>query len=100
MVDTIDILVAYDVQTTTSKGKRRLRRVAQLCKDYGQRVQFSVFECRVTQAQMESLEAQSLDILDVSQDSLRIYVLHQGREKSLIAHGLDRYRDFDEPLVL
>jgi len=78
MVDTIDILVAYDVQTTTSKGKRRLRRVAQLCKDYGQRVQFSVFACRVTQAQMEALEAQS----------------------PLIAHGLDRYRDFDEPLVL
>jgi CRISPR-associated protein Cas2 len=49
---------------------------------------------------MESLEAQSLDILDVSQDSLRIYILHQGREKSLRAHGLDRYRDFDEPLVL
>ena len=99
-MDTVDILVVYDVQTTTPKGKRRLRRVAQLCKNYGQRVQFSVFECRVTQAQMESLEAQSLDILDVSQDSLRIYILHQGREKSLRAHGLDRYRDFDEPLVL
>ncbi len=99
-MNTIDILVVYDVQTTTPKGKRRLRRVAQLCKNYGQRVQFSVFECRVTQAQMESLEAQSLDILDVSQDSLRIYILYQGREKSLRAHGLDRYRDFDEPLVL
>jgi len=100
MMNTIDILVVYDVQTTTPKGKRRLRKVAQLCKNYGQRVQFSVFECRVTQAQMESLEAESLKTLDVSQDSLRIYVLHQGREKSLRAHGLDRYRDFDEPLVL
>ncbi len=99
-MNTIDILVVYDVQTTTPKGKRRLRKVAQLCKNYGQRVQFSVFECRVTQAQMESLEAESLKTLDVSQDSLRIYVLHQGREKSLRAHGLDRYRDFDEPLVL
>ena len=75
-MNTIDILVVYDVQTTTPKGKRRLRKVAQLCKNYGQRVQFSVFECRVTQAQMESLEAESLKTLDVSQDSLRIYVLH------------------------
>jgi CRISPR-associated protein Cas2 len=97
---TFDILVVYDVQTTTPKGKRRLRRVAQLCKNHGQRVQFSVFECRVTQAQMESLEADSLDILDITKDSLRIYILHQGRERSLHAHGVDRYRDFDEPLIL
>jgi len=97
---TLDILVVYDVQTTTAKGKRRLHRVAQLCKNYGQRVQFSVFECRVSQAQMESLEADSLDILDITKDSLRIYILHQGRERSLHAHGVDRYRDFDEPLIL
>lgn len=97
---TFDILVVYDVQTTTPKGKRRLRRVAQLCKNYGQRVQFSVFECRVTQAQMESLEARSLEILDTTKDSLRLYILYQGRERSLHAHGVDRYRDFDEPLIL
>jgi CRISPR-associated protein Cas2 len=95
-----DILVVYDVQTTTPKGKRRLRRVAQLCKNYGQRVQFSVFECRVSQAQLEVLEAHSLEILDTNKDSLRIYILHQGRERSLRAHGVDRYRDFDEPLIL
>ena len=97
---TFDILVVYDVQTTTPKGKHRLRRVAQLCKNYGQRVQFSVFECRVSQAQMESLEADSLDILDITKDSLRIYILYQGRERSLHAHGVDRYRDFDKPLIL
>jgi len=95
-----DILVVYDVQTTTPKGKRRLRRVAQLCKNYGQRVQFSVFECRVSQAQLETLETHSLEILDTNKDSLRIYILHRGRERSLRAHGVDRYRDFDEPLIL
>ncbi|MCM8748665.1 CRISPR-associated endonuclease Cas2 [Thermomicrobiaceae bacterium CFH 74404] len=95
-----DILVTYDVAITTKAGLRRLRKVATVCQNYGQRVQLSVFECRVTLAQLEQLESELLSIIDPKNDSLRIYVLYGGRNRSLRAHGLDRYVDFDEPMVL
>ncbi|AEB11041.1 CRISPR-associated endonuclease Cas2 [Marinithermus hydrothermalis] len=96
----LDVLVTYDVETTTLEGRSRLRRVAQVCKNFGQRVQFSVFELRVTEAQLEEFEAKLLDIIDPENDSLRIYVLHGGRERSLRQYGVDRYIDFDDPLVV
>ena len=96
----IDILVVYDVETKTAKGKRRWRRICQLCKDYGQRVQFSVFECSVSRAQLEAFEALAIDCIDGAKDSLRIYVLQGGRTASLKAHGVDRYKSYDEPLIL
>jgi len=74
--------------------------VATVCKNFGQRVQFSIFECRVTQAQLEELEAKLLQVINPDTDSLRIYILYGGREKCLRAYGNDRYRDFDEPLVV
>jgi CRISPR-associated protein Cas2 len=95
----MDILVAYDVDTTTPEGKRRLRRAALVCKDYGQRVQLSLFECRVNSSQLEEMEARLLDVIQPSLDSLRIYLLPANRDKSLRAHGIDRYQDYDEPLV-
>jgi len=95
-----DILVAYDVDTVSEDGQARLRRVATVCKNFGQRVQFSIFECRVTRAQLEELEAKLLQVINPSTDSLRIYILYGGREKCLRAYGNDRYRDFDEPLVV
>lgn len=97
----MDILVTYDVDNTESTaGARRLRRVAIACKDFGQRVQYSVFECRVNQAQLETLRARLLNIIDPEVDSLRIYKLHGQREAFLECYGVDRYTDFDEPLVL
>jgi len=95
-----DILVAYDVDTVSEDGQARLRRVATVCKNFGQRVQFSIFECRVTRAQLEELEAKLLQVINPDTDSLRIYILYGGREKCLRAYGNDRYRDFDEPLVV
>lgn len=99
-MERLDILVAYDVDTLTEEGRKRLRRVAQVCKNFGQRVQLSLFECRVTRAQLEDLEAKLLRVVDLEKDSLRIYVLLGGRERSLRAYGKDHYTDFDEPLVL
>lgn len=96
----LDILVAYDVDTLSKDGQARLRRVATVCKNFGQRVQFSVFECRVTRAQLEELEAKLLQVINLDSDSLRIYILHGGRDRCLRAYGSDRYRDFDEPLVI
>lgn len=96
----MDILVTYDVNTETSKGRRRLRQVAMTCKNYGQRVQFSVFECRVNDAQYESLRAELTRIIDPKVDSLRLYKLRSPREQNLECYGLDKYIDFDEPLIL
>jgi CRISPR-associated protein Cas2 len=96
----LDILVTYDVNTETKEGRRRLRKVATACKSYGQRVQFSVFECRVNEAQYESFWAKLVNIIDPQLDSLRLYKLRAPREQSLQCYGIDKYTDFDEPLIL
>jgi len=99
-MERLDILVAYDVNVTSEDGQARLARVAKICKNYGQRVQMSVFECRVTRAQLEEMEAKLLKVIDPDTDSLRIYTLMGGRDRCLRVHGQDRYRNFDEPLII
>lgn len=69
------VLVSYDVQTAVPGGDRRLRRVAKACLDYGQRVQYSVFECEVNPAQWTKLRQRLIDEIDVGKDSLRFYFL-------------------------
>jgi CRISPR-associated protein Cas2 len=69
------VLVTYDVNTEDAAGRKRLRRVAKLCEDRGQRVQFSVFECLVEPAMWEALRAQLIEEIDPEQDSLRFYLL-------------------------
>lgn len=90
------VLVSYDVSTETREGRRRLRRIAKVCLNHGQRVQFSVFECLVDQAQWTALRARLLDEMDPEQDSLRFYFLgnnwrgrveHVGAKPSLDPEG-------------
>jgi CRISPR-associated protein Cas2 len=69
------VLVSYDVKTEDLRGQRRLRRVAKVCKDYGQRVQYSVFECVVDPAQWAALKASLISVIDEKEDSLRFYFL-------------------------
>ena len=69
------MLVTYDVATGDAAGRRRLRRVARLCQDFGQRVQYSVFECQVDAAQWAALRARLVDEIDPRSDSLRFYRL-------------------------
>jgi len=69
------VLVSYDVKTTSANGKRRLRKIAKLCRDHGQRVQFSVFECLVDPAIWSTLKRHLLSVADVEEDSLRFYFL-------------------------
>ncbi len=95
----MDVLVAYDVNTETKDGRRRLRRVAVVCKDFGQRVQYSVFECNVNEAQYESLKARLLDVLNEDEDNLRLYRLRSPREKTIECYGRDSYVSYDDPLV-
>ena len=76
------VLVTYDVSTGTPAGRRRLRRVARACKDYGQRVQLSVFECEVDPAQWVDLKARLVAEIDPASDSLRFYHLgSKGRRR-------------------
>lgn len=96
----MNVLVTYDVNTETKAGRRRLFKVAQTCKNFGQRVQYSVFECRVDAAQYEDLTAKLKKIINPESDSLRIYKLRGERDEFLTCFGLDRHIDFDEPLVL
>jgi CRISPR-associated protein Cas2 len=72
------VLVSYDVQVTSPGGTRRLRRIARACQDYGQRVQFSVFEIEVAPDQWILLRARLLGEIDASCDSLRFYFLGSG----------------------
>ena len=68
------VLITYDVNTESSDGKSRLRRVAKICEDYGQRVQNSVFECLLDSAQLLLVKEKLLKIIDAKEDSLRIYL--------------------------
>ena len=94
------ILVTYDVSTETSAGRRRLRRVAKVCQDYGQRVQKSVFECKVDKTAYELLEKCLLDEIDVKEDNLRLYRLIEPLEDHIKEFGRFRAVDFDGPLVV
>ena len=94
------IIVCYDVNTETREGRRRLRRVAKMCEGIGQRVQKSVFECRVDRMQYEDLERRLLDEINDKEDNLRLYRLAEGRGCEVKEHGFFRATDFDGPLVV
>ena len=94
------VLVCYDVNTETSAGRRRLRRVAKVCESTGQRVQKSVFECQVDVAQFETLERRLLAEINPDQDCLRLYRMPQTRGFAVLEPGSFKAVDFDGPLVL
>ena len=96
----MNILVTYDVNTLTSDGRRRLRKVAKTCQGYGQRVQYSVFECSVNEVQKERLMKRLLETIDKSEDSLRVYRLTGERDSFLESYGRDTWIDFHGTLVV
>jgi CRISPR-associated protein Cas2 len=94
------ILVTYDVSTETAEGRRCLRRVARVCKNYGQRVQKSVFECRVDATTREILEQNLLAEIDEKEDNLRLYRLTEPLEKNVREFGNFKAVDFEGPLMV
>ena len=94
------VLVTYDIRTTTPEGRRRLRRAARTCLDYGQRVQYSVFELKVDPAQWAACRARMLEIIDPAEDSVRFYVLGSKSENRAEHHGARPGYDVDGPLVV
>jgi CRISPR-associated protein Cas2 len=93
------IVVTYDVSTESAEGRARLRRVALVCQDYGQRVQKSVFECTVNQAQYERLRNRLLRTIDPKADSLRFYRMQEPRGKWVDEYGINHVIDFTDPLL-
>jgi CRISPR-associated protein Cas2 len=93
------VLVSYDVSTKSPKGRRRLRRVARACLDYGQRVQDSVFECMVDPAQWTILRARLLVEFEPAEDSLRFYFLGSQWRGRIEHHGAKPSLDPEGPLI-
>ena len=94
------VLITYDVNTQTAAGRKRLRQVAKECTNYGQRVQNSVFECILDNAQSIALKATLEDIIDTEKDSLRFYYLGNKYQTKIEHIGVDRGIALDQPLIL
>ncbi len=94
------VVVSYDVSTIKPEGQRRLRRVAKVCKDFGQRVQLSVFECSVDPAQWTRLRQKLIDEIEIDEDSLRFYFLGANWRKRVEHVGTKKPYDPDDPLIV
>ena len=94
------VLVSYDVRTSEEGGAKRLRRVAKVCRNFGQRVQFSVFECIVDPAQWTSLRQQLIDEIDIDADSLRFYFLGAQWQNRVEHVGAKESVDQEGPLII
>jgi len=93
------VLITYDVSTETDAGKSRLRKVSKKCRDYGQRVQNSVFECIIDMAQLKQLQNGLQKIIDPEVDSLRFYYLGDNW-KSRVEHiGAKPSMDIEGTLI-
>ena len=94
------VLVSYDVAVSDSGGQRRLRRVAKACLNYGQRVQYSVFECIVNPAQWAVLRQRLIDEIDPKLDSLRFYFLGSNWRRRVEHIGAKKTVDQEGPLII
>jgi len=94
------VLVSYDVAVTTPGGARRLRKVAKQCQNYGQRVQYSVFECVVNPAQWIKFKNTLESIIDKKTDSLRYYYLGSNYKKRVEHFGAKPSIDMDDLIII
>ena len=94
------VVVTYDVSTLTKEGRARLRKVAQTCKSFGVRVQWSVFECSVGDREWVRLRSQLLSIIEPDEDSLRFYFLSVDAAEKTEHHGVREPLDLDGPLLV
>jgi len=94
------VLVSYDVSTMTAAGVKRLRKISEVCVDYGIRVQDSVFECNVDPTQWEILKDKLLSIYDSKKDSLRFYFLGANWKRRVEHHGKSELTDIEEPMII
>lgn len=93
------IVVTYDVSTETSTGRGRLRKVAKQCQNYGQRVQNSVFECKMDEAQFVMFKNSLIKLINEKEDSLRFYRLGNNYQNRIEHYGSKEVQDIDAPLI-
>ncbi len=93
------IVVTYDVSTETSAGRARLRKVAKQCQNYGQRVQNSVFECIMDEAQFVSFKNSLLKLINEDEDSLRFYRMGNAYRNRIEYFGNRKVQDLEAPIV-
>lgn len=94
------VLITYDVNITSPHGAKRLRNVAKECKNYGKRVQNSVFECILTEVQLIKLKNTLKGIIDQNQDSIRFYLLGNNWKRKVETLGKDMGIDFTDELII
>ena len=94
------VVITYDVNTETSAGRKRLRKVSKQCQNYGQRVQNSVFECLIDAAQLQQLKHLLTEIIDPETDSLRFYNLGNNWRSRVEHIGAKPGIDLEGPLIL
>lgn len=94
------VLVAYDVNTESAAGHKRLRRVARICENHGQRVQNSLFECLVDPAQWTALRNRLIGETDQEKDSLRFYYLGKNWQRRVEHTGAKPSYDPQGPLIV
>lgn len=94
------ILITYDVDTVSEMGQKRLRQVARICKDYGQRVQNSVFECEVTEAQYVKLKDALSAAMDKNLDSIRFYHLNKNENRRVVTIGRETSYNVNDAIIL
>jgi CRISPR-associated protein Cas2 len=94
------VLITYDVETVTPSGKKRLRKVARQCINFGQRVQNSVFECHIDPAQLAELKHRLEEIMDKEKDSIRFYFLGNSWKNKVEHFGIRNSYDPEETLIL
>ena len=98
--DKMFVLITYDINTTTKEGRTRLRNVAKVCLNYGQRVQNSVFECKVDEGQFRLIKYQLNEIIDHNRDSLRFYRLGKNYERTVEQLGANNSFNIEDTLIL
>lgn len=96
----MQILLTYDVETVTPQGRKRLRQVAKVCTDYGQRVQNSVFELNADPATLVTIKSKLHGIIDSKKDSIRIYNLGKNWERRIETMGLDESYNPESDLLM
>lgn len=94
------VLITYDVSTETAEGRKRLRQVAKVCLNHGQRAQNSVFECQLDPARFAGLKQQLLSIADLETDSIRFYFLGKNWRRRVEHHGAKPTLDLEGPLIV
>ena len=94
------VLITYDVNTTTKAGEKRLRKVAKECVNYGQRVQNSVFECLLTEAQFVVLKARLISIINDTMDSVRFYFLGNNWQRRIEMIGKETSYNPTDTLII